>query len=338
MALSGFARDAFSRLCRACARSLPLSASRPRRNSSSNDWAASAPAKTHSRNAKVRVMQPHCRALYFAKNRSGPRGNLWVRSGCRTRHPRRGWRGSVSMVLEPHPNSELDMPLRPRLGTGDGAESRVLHVVVRSAELRRVEQIRGLGAEFGPEPLGNWEVLENREIQGLSGRTGVGLQAQVAFGQVRGRRQGADRCDGAGVKPFAGRAAAGGSRIGVLAGNQIRETTGPYAHATVGAQGERVPGGQRENAVDLPVTDYGIDRLAETAPQLLAASERDVVHEVANQVVANVPRRGGIREVVVRIVLVAEAIGATERGAGVGQGVPVGVCGHEHQAGGQALL
>jgi hypothetical protein len=43
------------------------------------------------------------------------------------------------MVLEPHPDRELDMPFRPGVRTCYDAEIPVLHIVVRSAELRRVE-------------------------------------------------------------------------------------------------------------------------------------------------------------------------------------------------------
>src|ERR1019366_501666 len=326
MALSGCTREAFSSLCRACARSLPLSASRPRRNSSSKDWAASAPATTHSRNAKDRVMQPHCRTkkgtdAFSAKrleNASVPFLRIVGLAG-----------GSACpTVLEPHPERELDMPLRPRLGTGDGAEIRVLHVVVRSAELRRVEQIRRFEAEFGPEPLGEREVLENREIQGLGGRRRVALQPQVTF------RKAVVGHHGGSVKPLAGRAATGGSILGVLAGNQIGEATGPDADATVGAQGKRISGVHRENAVELPIAEYGADWLAEAVAEFLAVSKGNIVREAANQIVANVPCRGGIRQVDVRIVGVAKAAGTTERSARVGQGVPIGVCDHEHQAGG----
>ena len=113
------------------------------------------------------------------------------------------------------------MPLGTRLGAGYHTEIRVLSVIVRSSELRRIEEIRRFEAEFGPEPLGEREVLENREVQSLGRRRGVALQAQVAFRNVGGRRQGADRYDGVVSNQWSGERPPAGAALGFLPGTRF---------------------------------------------------------------------------------------------------------------------
>lgn len=80
---------------------------------------------------------------------------------------------------------ELDVAFRARTGSGYNAEVGVLAIVIKPArigKLRRVSEVERFGPELHPEPLGNEEILENREVE-LPGRaSSVALQTEVATG------------------------------------------------------------------------------------------------------------------------------------------------------------
>src|SRR5262249_42241790 len=88
---------------------------------------------------------------------------------------------------ELQPQRELNVTLASSDRAGDLSEVPILPIVVGSRELRRIEQVEALEAELQLNSFLDRKILEERQIQGLSRRSGVGLQPQVAAGQRRRR-------------------------------------------------------------------------------------------------------------------------------------------------------
>lgn len=82
------------------------------------------------------------------------------------------------------------MPLGSRHAAGNYSEVAIASesLGIAQAQVRRTQhhevgEIDSLSTELYIEPLGNFEILENREVQSLCGRPGNRLQANVAAGR-----------------------------------------------------------------------------------------------------------------------------------------------------------
>src|ERR1019366_8257658 len=192
-------------------------------------------------------------------------------------------------------------------------------------ELWRVGEVENLRPELQPEALRKREVLKYGEVQIPERRSVVLVVANSALrergggGEVRG------------IEPFRWRAPPGRRGVGVGSRNYIGEAAGPHALAAAGANRVRLAGVQRENAVDLPIAKRDIHHLVHVGAELLAAAEGEVVGKPGGEVVADVPRRAGVVQMVVDAADGLEIIRTAERGAGVGKGMAISVGGDELQ-------
>src|SRR5216110_1595918 len=73
--------------------------------------------------------------------------------------------GPTLARLELEPKRELYVALAPRWSAGNPAEVGILPIAVWNAELRRIREVKRLGAELKLPVLGEPEVFEEREVQ-----------------------------------------------------------------------------------------------------------------------------------------------------------------------------
>src|ERR1022692_2122323 len=224
-------------------------------------------------------------------------------------------RGRGLTPLEQEFQCKLNVPLGPRWRAGNLAEVPVTIATVWEIELRRVGEVENLRPELQPEALRKREVLEYGQVEIPERRSVVRVVADCALRE--GRWGGEVRS----IEPLRWRAAPSRRGVGVGAGHQVGEAAGPHALATAGADRVRLAGVQRENAVDLPIAEREIHDPTDAGAVRLAAAEGEVVGNTGGEVLADVPRRAGIVQVVVEVAYGLEIVRTAERGAGVGHGM-----------------
>src|SRR5690606_11746219 len=137
-------------------------------------------------------------------------------------------------ALEHKAQSELPVTRRAGAGAVDDAEVTGAMRGAGVVELGRVPHVERLGAELHLVALRERDVLEQREVPVVDGRSDV---REVAQGAERARRRPGDR---AGVEELRGRASAGRRIVRIPAGNQVRTDRAAGADALVAGDVEVV--------------------------------------------------------------------------------------------------
>ena len=151
-------------------------------------------------------------------------------------------------------------------------------------ELRMVERVERLQPELQPDAARHREVLEQREIQIVHARSAFGVPSE------RAERAGRRLREGRGVEPAAHRPLARRSDLRPESARFVPAVSfSPPGSAAVIVSGN--PRCQRVDAVDLPSADHRILHPGSVARELLAAAERQVVDEAADQPMIDVEVR-----------------------------------------------